>query len=251
MSAMPGRAAAFLEEMGIGPLWTVRAGAAQAQTAPQAETEVVVVPAPALAQPPSVTDEEIARMDWSALRAAIAGCTRCRLCAGGRKAVPGSGAERAQWVVAAGASTAADEKEGQPLAGDAGKLLSNMLAAVGLSRDSEVYVTNLVKCRPLAAAGGDRAPGADEVRACRPFIEREIALTGAGMVLTVGQIAANGLLGKPLAEPLAASRGQVHTLNRVPLVATLHPGELLRRGADKALAWTDLCLANAHDGHRG
>jgi DNA polymerase len=126
-----------------------------------------------------------------------------------------------------------------------------MLAAVALSRESNAYVTNLVKCRPLSANGGDRAPSADEARACRPYLEREVALTGAGMVLTMGQIAANGLLDKPLAEPLSASRGAVHALGEIPLVATLHPGELLRRGADKALAWADLCLAKAHDGRPG
>lgn len=289
---MSGRTAAFLEEMGIGPLWTLRQGAEAAAPEVQAEDQAPAEeaapaakpyrpePSPALPPPPvyqpgheprapmnhpqpagsawadedapaAVTDEEIAVMDWAQLRAAIASCTRCGLCAGGRKPVYGSGAQQAQWVVAAGATTAADEKEGQPIAADAGKLLVNMLAAVELSRDTNAYVTNLIKCRPTTANGGDRAPTADEARACRPYLEREVALTGAGLVLTMGQIAANGLLGKPLAEPLSASRGTVHALGDVPLVATLHPGELLRRGADKALAWADLCLAKAHDGRTG
>lgn len=282
---MSGRTAAFLEEMGIGPLWTLR-GAAEAAEEVQAEEAAPAPkpyrpePSPALPPPPvyqagheprapmnhpqpagsawadegapaPATDEEIAAMDWAQLRAAIASCTRCGLCAGGRKAVYGSGAKQAQWVIAAGASTVADEKEGQPIAGEAGKLLVNMLAAVALSRDSNAYVTNLVKCRPLSANGGERAPSDAEARACRPYLEREVALTGAGMVLTMGQIAANGLLDKPLAEPLSASRGAVHAVGDIPMVATLHPGELLRRGADKALAWADLCLAKAHDGRPG
>ncbi|MGZ8290617.1 MAG: uracil-DNA glycosylase [Telluria sp.] len=308
MSATPGRTAAFLEEMGIGPLWTLREAAAldavlMADAGVQAEAEVpqvqaapvaaappapvqaaTAVPAPApkpMLPPPPIyqagheprapmnhpqpagsawadtsapapaTEEEIAAMDWAQLRAAIASCTRCGLCADGRKPVYGNGAREAQWMIAAGASTVADEKEGQPIAGDAGKLLVNMLAAVGVSRETNAWVTNLVKCRPTTASGGDRAPTADEARACRPYLERELALTGAGTVLTMGQIAANGLLGKPLAEPLAASRGQVHLLNGVPLVATLHPGELLRRGGDKALAWADLCLAKAQDERAG
>jgi DNA polymerase len=187
-------------------------------------------------------------MDWRALNAAIAGCSRCA-CKDGRKPVLGNGARQAIWLVAAGAATAADEKEGQPLAGEPGRLLANMLAAVQLSRDENVYVTNLVKCRPASANGGDRAPTPDEAAACRPFLARELALCGAGTVLTLGQIAANALLGKPLQEPLAGARGAVHRLDGVPLVATLHPGELLRRGADKALAWSDLCLAkSAHAG---
>jgi DNA polymerase len=200
------------------------------------------------APPPAATDEEIARMDWRALNAAIATCTRCA-CKGERKPVPGNGARAAVWMVAAGATTAADEKERQPLAGEPGKLLSNMLAAVQLSRDENVYVTNLVKCRPASANGGDRAPTADEAAACRPFLARELALCGAGTVLTLGQIAANALLDKPLQEPLAGARGTVHQFDGIPLVATLHPGELLRRGSDKALAWADLCLAkSAHAG---
>jgi DNA polymerase len=281
MSSLSSRDAAFLAEMGIGPLWNARASEPAApaeivEAAPVPEASAVSAPVAAVvaaqvyqpmpspapapgslivdsawgdtAPPPPATEEEIAQMDWRALNAAVASCTRCG-CKDGRKPVLGNGARSAIWMVAAGAATAADEKERQPLAGEPGKLLANMLAAVQLSRDENVYVTNLVKCRPASASGGDRAPSADETAACRPFLARELALCGAGTVLTLGQIAANALLGKPLQEPLAGARGAVHQLNGVPLVATLHPGELLRRGADKALAWADLCLAkSAHAG---
>ncbi|KQQ89327.1 uracil-DNA glycosylase [Massilia sp. Leaf139] len=218
------------------------------------EIPMTSAPAPAAwAPPPAPVEEEagdsleaIAAMDWDALRTAIARCTRCSDCAG-RKPVYGAGARpgTARWFVAAGASSAADEAAGTPLAGEAGQLLDNMLAAVGRSRAEDVYVTNLVKCRPLSANGGDRAPTAEEAAACRPFVERELVLSGAGVVLTLGQIAANGLLGKALQEPLAGSRGAAHAVGGVPLVATLHPGELLRRGGDKALAWADLCRARS------
>lgn len=203
-------------------------------------------PAPPPVEEPEPADslEAIAAMDWDELHAAIARCERCGSCAG-RKPVPGTGSRQARWFVAAGAPTSADEKAGAPLAGDTGKLFDNMLAAVGLSRERDVYVTQLVKCRPATANGGDRAPTADEAAACRPFLERELALTGAGTVLTLGQIAANGLLGKPLQEPLAGARGAVHGYREASLVATLHPGELLRRGLDKALAWADLCRARS------
>lgn len=298
MSRLSARDEAFLAEMGIGPLWTLRSGPAVAEEAAEAIDAVVteeqaappeaaVPPAPqevqaapaarpaaappaeaawddaaaapaaatapawddnAIAEPAAVTEPggaDIAGMDWAQLRAAVASCTRCGACKDGRKPVFGAGAQQARWLVVAGASTAADEAAAQPLAGDTGALLDNMLAAVDLSREQDVYVTNLIKCRPVSAKGGDRAPTADEVAACRPYLERELALTNAGTVLTLGQIAADGLLGKPLSEPLAGSRGAVHELNGVPLVATLHPGELLRRGADKALAWADLCRARA------
>jgi DNA polymerase len=199
------------------------------------------------ALPSDATPEEIANMDWDQLAIAIAACRRCSACREGRAPVPGTGAKQARWVVAAGATTAADEKARVPLAGDPGKLLDNMLAAVGMGRERDVYVTNLIKCRPTTPNGGERAPTAAEAAACRPYLEREVVLTGATTVLTLGQIAANTLLGRPLAEPLAGSRGSVHALEAgahpVNLVATLHPGELLRRGADKALAWADLCRA--------
>lgn len=295
MNRLSDRDAAFLAEMGIGPLWSLRrapeepagagpalaAGAAQedaplaasetaVQAAPQAQArplapppmprQVAEAPVRPAWTPPSADDSawgevaeperpDVSTMDWAALRQAIAACRHCSACSEGRKPVLGAGARQARWLVAAGTASAADEKAGQPLTGDAGKLLDNMLMAVGMSRAEDVYVTTLVKCRPANANGGDRAPTAEEAAACRPFLERERALTGAATVLTLGQVAANGLLGKQLAEPLAGSRGAVHRLGAVPLVSTLHPGELLRRGADKALAWADLCLARGAAGH--
>jgi DNA polymerase len=205
------------------------------------------------ALPLDATPEEIAQMDWDRLQLAIAACRRCSACRDGRAPVPGTGSKKARWLVAAGATTAADEKARIPLAGDPGKLLDNMLAAVELSRERDVYITNLIKCRPTTSAGGDRAPTSEEAAACRPYLERELALTGAGTVLTLGQIAANTLLGRPLAEPLAGVRGKPYPLRdgEATLVATLHPGELLRRGGDKALAWADLCAARASRARRG
>jgi DNA polymerase len=280
MKGVSERDLAFLAEMGIGPLWQLRAvaeaelpaGEAQgaavqgaaapdvAGAAPEAAPEAVAAqPAPGGAKPapaaePAWPNEEavpagaaaaIAQMDWDQLRTAITNCTRCSACRDGGKRVLGAGAREARWLVAAGAVTATDEKAGQPLAGDPGKLLDNMLFAVGLERERDVYVTNLIKCRPASANGGDRAPTAEEAAACRPYLERELTLCGASTMLTLGQIAANALLDKPLQEPLAGARGAVHALRGVPLVATLHPGELLRRGADKAQAWADLCRAKA------
>ncbi|WP_296944772.1 uracil-DNA glycosylase family protein [uncultured Massilia sp.] len=207
------------------------------------------------ALPSDASPDEIARMDWDQLAVAIASCRRCSACRDGRVPVPGSGARTARWVVAAGASTAADDKARVPLAGDPGKLLDNMLLAVGMGRERDVYVTNLIKCRPSTPNGGERAPTAEEAAACRPYLEREVALAGAGTVVTLGQIAANTLLGRPLQEPLAGARGAVHALavgdRQVDLVATLHPGELLRRGADKAQAWADLCRARGAGARSG
>lgn len=286
------RDAAFLAEMGIGPLWRLRAApeaaaldamaAPEAQAVPAADAEAsaqnspqpsppqarplaappmprqVAEPAarPAWTPPPNQESAraaeaaelarlDVSNMDWAALRQAIGSCRQCSACSEGRSPVQGAGALQARWLVAAGTASAQDEKAGQPLTGEPGKLLDNMLAAVGMSRARDVYVTALVKCRPANANGGDRAPTLEEAAACRPFLERERELCGAALVLTLGQVAADGLLGKPLSEPLAAARGAVHRFGGAPLVATLHPGELLRRGEDKALAWADLCRARA------
>lgn len=214
--------------------------------------------APPYRNPPPVVDEsawddsaapepaapDVATMDWAGLRQAIAACKDCA-CGAGRKPVHGAGPRQARWLIAAGTPSALDEEAGQPLTGEPGKLLDNMLHAVGLSRERDAYVTPLVKCRPLNAKGGDRAPTPGEIAACRPFVERELALTGATTVLTLGQVATNGLLGRALQEPLAGARGEVHRLGEAPLVATLHPGELLLRGENKALAWADLCRARS------
>jgi DNA polymerase len=309
MSGFSERDAVFLAEMGLTPLWRLRAAPVDAdagvagdvalaeapavaeavveaapQPQPQAQPQPQVRQAPPPPAPPQrpplpdlppgprplqpvaqsvsalapgeaawddaalpsdATPEEIAVMDWDQLGVAIAACRRCSACRDGRAPVPGTGSRQARWLVAAGASTAADEKARVPLAGDSGKLLDNMLAAVGLSRQKDVYITNLIKCRPLSPNGAERAPTAEEAAACRPYLERELALTGAGTVLTLGQIAANTLVGRPLQSPLAGLRGEVHALNDAALVATLHPGELLRRGGDKAQAWADLCRARA------
>lgn len=235
MNMVSSRDSAFLAEMGVGPLWTLRH---QPPAAPVADAPVPV-------EEGTLVEPDIAHMDWPALRAAIASCDRCGACRPGAKPVYGAGAEAAVWLVAAGATSVADEAASAPVAGEAGTLLDNMLAAAGHARVRDVYVTNLVKCRPVSANGGDRAPSADEVAACRPFVERELALSGATVMLTLGQVAANAMLGNPLQAPLAGARGKVHAVPGAALVATLHPAELLRRGADKALAWADLCLAMA------
>lgn len=245
------RTAAFLKEMGITPLWVPRAAAPQPE--PEPETAPVVstkAPAqePAPEAPVELTEEQrIARMDWAELEQAIAACTRCGACAPGTRPVMGTGSRNARWVVASGAASVQDHKEGMPLAGEPGALLANMLAAAGHSAESDTWVTSVIKCRPATSGGADRAPTAEQAAACRPFVEREVALTGANTLLTLGQVAANAMLGQPLSQPLAQARGQRHQAAGVHMIATLHPAELLLRGQDKALAWADLCLA-ASDG---
>ncbi|USX25003.1 uracil-DNA glycosylase [Oxalobacteraceae bacterium OTU3CINTB1] len=196
-------------------------------------------PVPTRAAP--VSDEAIAAMDWAQLRTAVATCTRCQLCATRRNAVNGRGATDASWIALAAGPSRLDEKDNQPVAGEAGQLLDNMLKAIALKPDTDVYVTNLVKCRPAAEDGADRPPTIDELTACRPYLHRELQLTGASMAMTFGQHAAKGLMMGP------AARGKVmrYGAAELPVVATYHPDDLLRRPEDKAKAWGDLCLAKA------
>ncbi|MTW03454.1 uracil-DNA glycosylase [Duganella ginsengisoli] len=186
------------------------------------------------AEDAGISDAAIARMDWPALRAAVQSCTRCALCRERSAAVPGRGPESAPWLVLATAPNGDDEVQGRPLAGAPGQLLDNMLKAINVAPDKEAYVATLVKCRPQ----NDRAPGADEVAACRPYLEREMALAGSRAIITLGHTAAKGLLG-------AAARGKVLRLEHIPVVATYHPADLLRKPEDKAKAWADLCLARS------
>lgn len=194
--------------------------------------------APIPPPPAPVSDEAIAAMDWNELKTAISKCTRCQLCSSRKGVVLGRGDRNAEWLVVGSGPNRADERDAQVLSGAGGRLLDNMLLAIGLEADSKVYLTNLVKCRPAGADGAERAPSPEESAACRPFLERELALTGGRIILTVGQAAASGLIRSP-----AAARGTVRHLGAIPVVATYHPEDMLRNGDNKAKAWGDLCLA--------
>jgi DNA polymerase len=205
------------------------------------------VPATVPAAPPRaarrpgepVSDEAIAAMDWPALQDAVSNCTRCPLAATRLHAVNGRGPQQAAWLAIAAAPSAEDDAEARAITGEAGQLLDNMFKAIALKPEADVYVTNLVKCRPATDDGANRNPTADELIACRPYLERELALTGATMAMTFGQFAAKGLMMGP------AARGKVmrYGAANLPVVATYHPDDLLRRPEDKAKAWGDLCLA--------
>jgi DNA polymerase len=188
--------------------------------------------------PGRATDEEIAAMDWPALQAAIATCTRCARCETRRQAIPGRGDEQATWLALDTAPGLAEDSDGYQFAGDPGYLLDNMLKAVGQTTEKGAYLTSLVKCHAR------HPPSAEELQACRPYLERELALTQAKVIVTFGHSAGKGLLG-------AAARGRIMQHGSVPVVATYHPADLLKKPEEKAKAWQDLCLAKAaHAGRR-
>ena len=137
-----------------------------------------------------------------------------------------------------GEAPGADEdRQGEPFVGRAGKLLTNMLRAIGLERE-QVYITNILKCRPP----GNRDPRPDEAAACRGYLERQMDLLAPRLVLVVGRIAAQQLLQTD--QPIGAMRGSVVQLpgRDIPVVVTYHPAYLLRSPEQKAKAWRDLQL---------
>ena len=185
---------------------------------------------------------EFAALDADALAARAAACTACPLCAGRSRSVFGSGSLQADWVIVGDAPDADDDAAGEPFAGRAGQLLDNMLAAMRLSRGDaprarQAYVTPSVKCRPPAG----RAPEPAEVERCRPYLARQIGLVQPRLIIAMGRVAAQSLVGT--AEPIARLRGRVHRFEGVPVVVTYPPAHLLRHPQDKAAAWEDLCLA--------
>jgi len=191
---------------------------------------------------------DVARMDWEALQAAVAACTRCRLCEGRTHTVFGAGERGARWLFVGEGPGNNEDLQGEPFVGPAGNLLDNMLAAMGLRRGENAYIANVVKCRPTGEDGHDRPPMQDEIAACLPYLERQIALIGPSVIVALGKSAAQALLQVGVDTPLMDLRGRVHRHGDVPLVVTYHPAYLLRKPVEKGGAWRDLCLAMAtHD----
>lgn len=180
-------------------------------------------------------------LDWLALQEVVAGCRACRLCETRRNTVFGTGDAHADWMVIGEAPGVEEDRRGEPFVGKAGQLLDAMLAAVGRSRRSGVFIANVLKCRPP----GNRDPQADEAARCEPFLKRQIELVSPKVIVALGRTSAQRLLGSDAS--LASLRGTVHHYacagRNIPLVVTYHPAYLLRTPLDKAKAWVDLQLA--------
>ena len=178
---------------------------------------------------------------WEGLRPAVAGCMRCKLCKTRTNTVFGVGLETASLMVVGEGPGADEDAQGEPFVGRAGKLLDEMLKAIGRSRkeqapEKSVFIANVVKCRPP----GNRDPEADEVEACRPYLDQQIRLVKPKLIVALGRIAAQRLLGTDA--PLSKLRGPVHEYgpDKTPLLITYHPAYLLRSPGEKAKSWADL-----------
>ena len=194
----------------------------------------VTVAGPAISS--ARTDPDAA---WEHLSDEVARCTRCDLYRTRTRAVLGVGDRHAQWLVVGEAPGAEEDRQGEPFVGRAGQLLDAMLRAIGLARGHNVYIANILKSRPP----GNRDPAAVEVAACLPYLERQIELIRPRLILAVGRIAMQNLLGTQAT--LGRMRGQVFEFGalKTALVVTYHPAYLLRKPEDKRKTWEDLKFA--------
>lgn len=195
-------------------------------------------------------ESEIARMDWSELEAAVSVCTRCDLCKSRTRTVFGKGNPQARWLFIGEGPGRQEDRQGIPFIGPAGKLLSSMTQAMDLDEARDVFITNIVKCRPTDDKGRDRPPTAEEAQACLPYLQRQIDLLTPDVMLALGKTAALTLLDMPAETAVGSLRGATHHYRNIPLVVTYHPAYLLRRLSDKGKAWSDLCLAMSHNAQR-
>lgn len=268
------RRIAFLQEMGLGPVWSQRAAVLQTLEPEVASLSEVVEPVAVsatataslrVAEPSSAWGDDelvttpvaapvvptalvqpatnIGSMNWDQLKAVVSNCTECGLCKGRRQTVFGVGDQKAKWLFVGEGPGRNEDFQGEPFVGPAGKLLDNMFVAMGLKRGENTYIANIVKCRPTDENNRDRAPAADESDACMPYLQRQIELINPTVIVALGKTAALSLLKLDPATPVARLRGTVHRYADIPVVVTYHPAYLLRTLKDKSKAWADLCLA--------
>jgi DNA polymerase len=228
----------YLQAMQV-EVWLARdreAGGARAMAAGDEVAESTTVP-PVDAQ--AGPGGEAARMLLAELKATVAGCGLCALASGRTQTVFGTGEFDARCMIIGEAPGAEEDRRGEPFVGRAGQLLNAMLRAIGLSRDA-VYIANIVKCRPPK----NRDPKPEEMVACAPYLRRQISLVNPRVILAVGRVAAQHLVGSTI--PIGRMRGQSYFYEnaddgaRIPMVVTYHPAYLLRSPLEKRKSWEDL-----------
>ena len=219
---MSGRREEILKELGLWPQWKLRSAGESGELSP------------------SVTDDRrgrILRMSWPELKSSVATCKACPLHEKRTQAVFGVGDENADWLFIGEGPGAEEDAKGEPFVGQAGKLLDSMLASIGLKRGDNVYIANVVKCRPP----GNRNPDPRETQQCEPYLERQIALIQPKLIIALGRVAVQSLLKADVT--ISSLRGRLHEYLGIPLIVTYHPAYLLRNLPDKSKAWADLCFA--------
>ena len=234
------------QALGIGPRWIRRSlllttpkadlliqNHAEESTLTTSPTETGL---PSSLSPISL-DKKVNNDNWDELEKAVVNCQQCHLAQKRTQPVFGVGDKKANLMIIGEAPGAEEDKQGKPFVGLAGKLLDNMLTSIQLSREHNVFIANVLKCRPPE----NRNPEPNEVAACSSYLERQIALVNPKVILAVGRYAINSLLNTEA--PISALRGKLHQYQGIPVIVTYHPAYLLRNLPDKFKAWQDLLLA--------
>lgn len=236
----------LLNELGLTPLWRVRGvDPAEAIHLNQTAIEDSAIQASsrqARTARVTVLEErraEILRMGWEQLQASVAGCVACPLCETRSRTVFGVGDPDADWLCVGEGPGAQEDATGEPFVGPAGQLLDNMLTAIDLKRGRNVFITNIVKCRPP----GNREPTPEEADRCAPYLVRQIETIRPKLIIALGKTAASNLLHTTAS--LGSLRGRLHQYLDIPVIVTYHPAYLLRNLPAKAMVWEDLCFARS------
>jgi DNA polymerase len=209
--------------------------------APAQKVQVTEAPPPAgitvAGESDELFDTEIMKYkSLETIAKAVEACTRCPLYKTANRGVPGEGDPKARLVCVGEAPGANEDETGRPFVGQAGQLLTKILAAVELTRE-EVFITNVVKHRPP----GNRNPTPGEIEACSPYLIRQLELIKPKVIVAFGTFAAQTLLNTKT--PIGKLRGEVHRYHGIPLVVTYHPAALLRNPSWKRPTWEDVKLA--------
>lgn len=228
---------------GIGiTQWQIRSSASAIADASVVETEIPLKPQPPIPpetlKKPAEIPTQIPTADlnnWDDTLQAIQACRQCELAQGCTNKVPGKGYQQADLLIIGEAPGHDEDMQGLPFVGRAGQLLDRMLLAIDID-PKNVYITNILKCRPPQ----NRDPKAEEVAACSRYLQAQIKLIQPKVIFSVGRISAQNLLHSQT--PVGKLRGQQHTLpdSEIPLLVTYHPAYLLRNPAEKIKVWQDL-----------
>lgn len=236
-----------LRELNLSPLWMLRTAPEASRSAEPSSISLPKVNS-VLAEKgvAEIPLDDIGVLGWSELKKRVKGCTACKLRAGCMQTVFGTGDESADWLFVGSWPTEDDETSGEPFAGQAGQLLDNMLAAIKLKRNINVYLANVVKCSGSIIRG----PQPEEIAQCSPYLLRQIKLLQPRIIVALGHAAATALLGED--REWDSLLGKVHCFDgftkdkgqlSIPLIITHHPAALLLTPLNKAQTWRDLCLA--------
>ena len=223
---------AYLDALGIDA-WRPRDEQPVEEIVEQPDVAPVREAAPVEVATPAVETATLAQ-----LRETVAACQLCSLHQSRTQTVFGVGNPDADWMIIGEAPGMEEDRRGEPFVGRAGKLLDEILRAIGLDR-STAFIANILKCRPPQ----NRDPSADEAASCRAYLDRQIELVAPKIILAVGRIAAQQLLATDM--PIGRMRGRMYTTGprQIPTVVTYHPAYLLRSPSQKGKVWQDLCLA--------